>query len=288
MDMTLEQFEIEWARGVAACSIAAQGLWIRAFMWSRANKTDGILSRRDLEGLADGLDDVNDLAGELVAARAWVPVADGIAFAGVDPKVEQRRRAEATRAARYRERRRGDTRSPADTIASPMDGSDASRTVTRHAHPEKGGVTRHAHPLEVPDQVELFAPAHDPLRAGARAKIYTPSGSKNPARKSSGNVSVVIPRGQRPWRCVPAGEALTPRRREMATTARLPGDRIELEWAKYVDHRFASPRESVDATWRNWVREAVDRLQSRRGPSGPEERMAATIEAGRRFVEGRQ
>lgn len=67
----------------------------------------------------------------------------------------------------------------------------------------------------------------------------------------------------RGWRSVPQGEVLTEKRRLDAIRVKLPAGRVDQEWAKFADHDFAAPRSSVDRTWRNWCRTAVERLGER-------------------------
>lgn len=63
----------------------------------------------------------------------------------------------------------------------------------------------------------------------------------------------------RGWRRVPSTERLTPERVAIATGLGLSLPSAKLEWDKFVDFDFARPRLRVDATWRNWCREAVKR-----------------------------
>jgi hypothetical protein len=63
----------------------------------------------------------------------------------------------------------------------------------------------------------------------------------------------------RPARRVPNDFLLTPDRRIFARTAGLSDERVEHEWGKFRDWEFAKGKTDWDATWRNWVRTAVER-----------------------------
>lgn len=69
---------------------------------------------------------------------------------------------------------------------------------------------------------------------------------------------------QRPARKCPSDFTLTPEMREWATKE-APGVDVDRETAKMRDHTFSKAKTDWPATWRNWIREAFDRLQSRPG-----------------------
>lgn len=67
---------------------------------------------------------------------------------------------------------------------------------------------------------------------------------------------------QRPARKVPEDFAVTAEMRSWAAKE-APGIDVDRETAKMRDHTFAKARSDWPATWRNWLREAHDRLQGR-------------------------
>jgi len=80
--------------------------------------------------------------------------------------------------------------------------------------------------------------------------------------------TVIAPRARAKWHRVPEGEQLTAARRAMALVESVPPASVDLEWRKYLDHRFREAREDVDATWRNWCRKAVEIAGNRRVVEG--------------------
>jgi hypothetical protein len=77
------------------------------------------------------------------------------------------------------------------------------------------------------------------------------------------------------WRVVPAGEILCRLRRGFGAAQGLDPEDIEQEWAKFIDHEFANPKQSVDRTWRNWVRRASEQgARPSRGAPGASRRTA--------------
>ena len=67
------------------------------------------------------------------------------------------------------------------------------------------------------------------------------------------------PKSKRRWRSVPDGEILTEERLAFANREGLATTDARREWAKFCDHEFRTGKVSVDRTWRNWVRTAVER-----------------------------
>lgn len=94
---------------------------------------------------------------------------------------------------------------------------------------------------------------------------------------------------QRPARKVPSDFCVTAEMRAWAAKE-VPGVDVDRETAKMSDHTFSKAREDWPATWRNWLREAFDRLQGRQPavkpvPSG---RHTDSAEATKRMLDEQQ
>lgn len=74
---------------------------------------------------------------------------------------------------------------------------------------------------------------------------------------------------QRPARKAPEDFTLTAEMRAWAAKE-APGVDVDRETAKMRDHTFSKARTDWPAVWRNWIREAFDRLQSRGGAAKPQ------------------
>ena len=73
------------------------------------------------------------------------------------------------------------------------------------------------------------------------------------------NETQPAPKSKRRWRSVPDGEILTEDRLAFANREGLATTDARREWAKFCDYEFRTGKVSVDRTWRNWVRTAVER-----------------------------
>jgi hypothetical protein len=69
---------------------------------------------------------------------------------------------------------------------------------------------------------------------------------------------------QKPARKCPESFVLTSEMREWAAKE-APGVDVDREFAKLRDHTFATAKTDWPATWRNWIREAFDRVKARPG-----------------------
>ena len=68
------------------------------------------------------------------------------------------------------------------------------------------------------------------------------------------------PYRSRPQKMAPAGFQLTKRQLQAGLDEGLLVGQVHREWEKFRDHTFAVARQDWDATWRNWIRTAADRL----------------------------
>jgi hypothetical protein len=59
-----------------------------------------------------------------------------------------------------------------------------------------------------------------------------------------------------------------------------PGVNVDRETEKLRDHTFKTARSNWPGVWRNWLREAFDRLPKRSGPAAPQSFAASDREAG--------
>lgn len=88
------------------------------------------------------------------------------------------------------------------------------------------------------------------------------------------------------WRRLPPSETLTPTRITMATQLGMTAERATAEWDRMADFEFRAGRRDVEATWRNWVRTALERQSGpgRPPPNSAVAREQRTVAAARRVI----
>jgi hypothetical protein len=92
-------------------------------------------------------------------------------------------------------------------------------------------------------------------------------------------------RGAATRKC-PPGFVVTPEMREWCATD-VPGVDVDRETQRFMDHTFKTARSDWPGTWRNWLREAHDRLpRARDAPRKSDSLMAGNIAVAQRFLSG--
>lgn len=127
--------------------------------------------------------------------------------------------------------------------------SEGNATRARPQAPD----TRHQTPNTVDPPASRVPPAFagDPLDGLQTKAPVSPAGVEPKRQKLS-----------RPLKRCPDAFVVTDEMRAWASTA-TPGVDLDAETAKFRDHEFAKGRSDWLATWRNWIREAMERKASR-------------------------
>lgn len=238
--MTHSRFALGFTRNrkVFGLSDAAFRLYVSAIDWSREQRTDGVLTEKDMPAIPRLPRSWRASAVELVGAGLWEAIEGGWSIVDwCEPEETElsAKRAEAGR-------KGGLAKASKQRLANVA--TDVATGLAKPTLPG-GNATDPSSPLELPSPDSLSFPSDSGLLA-ASSLIPDPE----PAESFS-HVGAAKPK--RRWRKVPTEWQPTEEHRALA---RERGVDFELELSRFRDHEFASPKSDANATFRNWLRNA--------------------------------